>query len=336
MSSLDQTSEADDPRDRRENPYRHVAELPTLEDALGVTAAYRATDPPPAPSRRVMLPIALFLCTCGTTFLAGVAGWPKIFAFEDPTLPQKLHTSVFVWNGIEYMCAVMGILLAHEMGHFLMNVRYRISSSYPLFIPFPLLFTGTMGAVIVLDGRRANRRQLFDIGLAGPLAGLALIVPILVYGISHAQAVTVAPNGWGHIDDPLLVELLRTWLRPEMTPDQDLLLNPWLMAGWVGCLVTGLNMFPLSQLDGGHVLYCLLGKRAHYAAHRRFASLHRRNGRHRQLQLDGHAGAGDFLGRRSSADVERSDAVGASSHALGHRIAGDPGAVLHPAHLMRG
>jgi Zn-dependent protease len=214
--------------------------------------------------RRVWLPLLLFLATCATTFLAGVFQWPR------DLFPIHAQVSGYVqlnWqNGLAYMLAVIGILLAHEMGHFLMAVRYRIHASYPMFIPFPI-FIGTMGAVIAMDGRQADRRQLFDIGIAGPLAGLVVAIPVLCIGVLNATLVVPGPNV--HITgDPLLAELLLRWLRPDAAPNAEIFLpgNPFYMAGWVGMLVTGLNMMPISQLDGGHVIYSLFRRRAHYLA----------------------------------------------------------------------
>ena len=157
-------------------------------------------------------------------------------------------------DGLRYMLAVMGILLAHEMGHFLMAVRYHIPASYPIFIPMPVTFMGTMGAVIAMDGARADRKQMFDIGIAGPLAGLVVAIPLLCVGIWVAKPV-VLPTSSPVTGDPLLAELLIGWLHPDarLVPRFRVSGNPFYMAGWVGMLITGLNMMPISQLDGGHV-----------------------------------------------------------------------------------
>ena len=205
--------------------------------------------------RRVGLPLVLFLATCVTTFLSGVYGWAPVF--PDATLIARVRTS---WpQGLEYMVAVIGVLLAHEMGHFLMTVRYRIPASYPIFIPMPMIMmTGTMGAVIGMDGLRANRRQLFDIGLAGPLAGLVVTIPLVWIGL-----LTVVPSDSGmSFGQPLLVKLLLPHLRPDLPPGANFNVNALYMAGWVGMLITGLNMMPVSQLDGGHIIYGLLGHRS--------------------------------------------------------------------------
>ena len=214
--------------------------------------------------RRVWLPLLLFLATCATTFLAGVFQWPRDLFPIDVGIRSFVQSN---WqNGLKYMLAVIGILLAHEMGHFLMAVRYRIHASYPMFIPFPI-FIGTMGAVIAMDGRQADRRQLFDIGIAGPLAGLVVAIPILCLGVVNSTP--LAPGSGIHgIGSPLMIDLLIRWLRPDTAPGAEIYFpgNPFYMAGWVGMLITGLNMMPISQLDGGHVIYSLFRRRAHYLA----------------------------------------------------------------------
>jgi membrane-associated protease RseP (regulator of RpoE activity) len=155
------------------------------------------------------------------------------------------------------------------MGHFLMTVRYRIPASLPYFIPLPLTPLGTLGAVIGMDGKKANRRQLFDIGIAGPLAGLVFAVPILIAGV-WTMDLTVPPAGTYVIDIPIFARWLFEVLQPNVYHRGMFLtsaqLNPLFMAGWVGMLVTGLNMMPVSQLDGGHVLYTLFGRAAHLMA----------------------------------------------------------------------
>jgi membrane-associated protease RseP (regulator of RpoE activity) len=124
--------------------------------------------------------------------------------------------------------------------------------------------TGTMGAVIAMDGSKANRKQLFDIGISGPWAGLIVALPIVWLGIQQA---TPAPPADFMLGDPLLFRILTAFLRPDL-PEGVVLnkANPWLMAGWVGMLITGLNMLPVSQLDGGHVIYGLFGSGAHRVA----------------------------------------------------------------------
>lgn len=209
--------------------------------------------------RRVWLPVMLFLATCGSTFLVGMDPFGALSALANVDAFSSLLAARWQ-QGLLYMVAVMGILLAHEMGHFLQALRYRVSASLPFFIPMPFSPIGTMGAVIGMQGSQANRKELFDIGLSGPLAGLILALPIVTLGVMRAPAVPLVPGGGYFFGDPLLIKLLIAWLRPDVGPHQTLLMNPLLMAGWVGLIITGLNMFPISQLDGGHVSYALFGR----------------------------------------------------------------------------
>ena len=218
--------------------------------------------------RRIVLPVVLLLATCGSTFWAGTVYWEPIKHMGS--FAQMGREILANWQpGLIYMTAVMAILLTHEMGHFLMALRHRIPASLPFFLPVPFFPFGTMGAVIAMQGSRANRRQMFDLGLAGPLAGLAIAVPIAWIGI---QQLDPSPHSGGGfpLHHPLIFTLLIDLLRPDLPSDTVLGMNqfnPLLMAGWVGMLVTGLNMLPISQLDGGHVAYALLGRRrAHLLA----------------------------------------------------------------------
>ena len=214
--------------------------------------------------RRVLVPVVLFIATCGSTFLAGATDWEPFRFFEDPD-----RTLVFVkahWEqGVSYMAAVLAILLMHEMGHFLQALRYRVPVSLPIFIPLPIALTGTMGAIIGMEGSRASRKQLFDIGISGPIAGLLVALPIIWFGILTAHPIASASELLP-LGKPLVFDLLTKYLRPELPAGQILQQSPLLMAGWVGMLVTGLNMLPVGQLDGGHVIYGLFGSSARWLA----------------------------------------------------------------------
>ncbi len=171
------------------------------------------------------------------------------------------------------MFGVMSVLLFHEMGHFLMTVRYKVRASFPYFIPFPIMVTGTMGAVIAMDGRKANRKQLFDIGIAGPLAGLALAVPFTVIGILQADYTMRLPQANSlEFGDPLLVTAI-AYYSQQFPTGATLIANPIFMAGWFGLLVTGLNMMPVSQLDGGHVIHALFGTHGRWVARAFFVTV---------------------------------------------------------------
>ena len=196
--------------------------------------------------------------------LHGVGSWDRASGLENFQQTLANHWMA----GLAYMVAVMGILVAHEMGHFIQALRYRIPASLPLFIPVPFIPWGTFGAVIGMQGSKADRRQLFDLGIAGPLAGLAVALPVIWLGIRQLDA--QPPVGTDiRFDNPVIIRLMIEYFRPDYpTPDVLYLnqFNPFLLAGWVGMLVTGLNMLPISQLDGGHVAYTLVPSKAHLVA----------------------------------------------------------------------
>lgn len=221
--------------------------------------------------RKVVLPVVLFVITCLSTFYAGAINWMQFV----PQLPgmdigtSTRYTILSNWQqGLTYMVAVLAILFAHEMGHFITTLLCRIPASLPFFIPFPLSPIGTMGAVIGMAGYRANRRQIFDIGIAGPIAGLVVAIPILVVGLQQFDP-TTPKLGQLSFDCPLIMRMMMPLLHPEASNIDQIWvsqLNPMLMAAWVGLLITGLNMLPLSQLDGGHVVYCLFLEKGNWIA----------------------------------------------------------------------
>jgi Zn-dependent protease len=233
---------------------------------------------PPRPSivrrRRKRLPLILFVITCVSTFWAGAVGWIPLqylvdWFFSQDAMPIR-RVMVSHWqDGLIFMLCLLAILLTHEMGHFLAALRYHIPASLPFFLPFPISPFGTMGAVIGMDGLRANRKEMFDIGLAGPLAGLVVAIPVLLTGIQQLD-LTAPGHGPFQLDTPLSVRLIMEVSPPPGYTSGDEVwysqLNPYFMAGWVGLLITGLNMLPVSQLDGGHVIYTLFGKHARWIA----------------------------------------------------------------------
>jgi membrane-associated protease RseP (regulator of RpoE activity) len=216
-----------------------------------------------------------------STFWVGASQWnptgvlircvdPEVQNYAIDLTPIR-RTLVSHWDeGLIYSACVLAILLTHEMGHFIATLCYRVPASFPFCIPFPVSPIGTLGAVIAMDGRQADRKQMFDIGLAGPLAGLVVAVPIMWIGIERLDLREPGPAAFS-LESPLGVRLALDRVRPPgYEPGDGVIpntsLNPYFMAGWVGLLITGLNMLPVSQLDGGHVAYTLLGKWAHWVA----------------------------------------------------------------------
>ncbi|MDZ4779251.1 MAG: site-2 protease family protein [Planctomycetia bacterium] len=238
-----------------------LAELPKLEQ--------RREPREWQPKKRWKLGIVLFLLTCASMWISASHAL-VILDWRGLPIPIIFFDALLESDGPVFMFAMMSVLFCHEMGHFLQSLRYRMPSSVPYFIPMPLSPIGTMGAVILMSGRNRNRKELFDIGLSGPWAGLLVAFPMLCYGTIVAKIVTPAELENAvkvtHFPDCLLVQWLNAWLRPDLGPSQELWMNPWLLAGWGATLLTGLNMLPVGQLDGGHTAYALFGKRAHWLA----------------------------------------------------------------------
>ena len=193
---------------------------------------------------RYWLHILLFILTIMTTYLIGLGNGPI--------------------GALWYSGGLIIMLLSHEMGHFITAKRYRVPVTLPYFIPIPLPPFGTMGAVIKMGGYIPNRRALFDIGVAGPLTGMILIVPAVFFGLKMSSVVDVTTLGDSTISlgDSLLFRLLARAALGPLPEGKDIILHPLAFAGWVGLLVTALNLLPIGQLDGGHVIYALFRKRS--------------------------------------------------------------------------
>ncbi len=227
------------------------------------------------------MPLVLFLLTVASTIYVGRLQFQVPEMIVDPATGQRLpHVNVDIanrtvevvydhrqsWlNGLTYSLAVLTMLGAHELGHYLQTRRYRVPASLPLFIPMPFSPIGTMGAVISQQGGVADRKAMFDIAISGPLAGLVVAIPLNWWGIAHSRIGPILPGSTGY-SNPLIVEWMVGWILRPLQPGEDISLNPILFAGWVGIFITALNLIPVGQLDGGHILYCLIGKRAHLVA----------------------------------------------------------------------
>lgn len=226
----------------------------------------------PSAGGKLWLPVFLLAATCISTFFVGAMSWnQELFVTTIATGQLAGRGGILVrqamlencGQGFVYMVCVVGILFAHEMGHYVATRIYKIPSSYPFFIPFLLGPIGTMGAVIAMQGAKANRKEIFDIGIAGPLAGLVIAIPVIGVGIAQLDPHLSAEAGAFRFDLPLLVRWMCAWVHPDRPTPTYLYAsqaNAMFMAGWVGLLITGLNMLPVSQLDGGHVTYTLFGK----------------------------------------------------------------------------
>ena len=222
----------------------------------------RWAAPPPPVARRVprrRLPasvnLACFLLTVVTTLIAGTL--LTLEDFTTGTLRDVVLTPRLWTIGLPYSLSLILILGAHEMGHYLMCRRYGIDATLPFFIPGPPLL-GTFGAVIRIRSPFTGRRALFDVGVAGPLAGFVVALPILAYGVSRSTVLHHLPRQ-GDFDFPscFLLDLAFRHLIHDLRPGQLIRLHPVVVAAWVGMLATFLNLLPVGQLDGGHMLYAL-------------------------------------------------------------------------------
>jgi len=224
--------------------------------------------------RKTVLPLLLFMGTCLSTFFVGAAKWSPVGPFFKAIIDWDFFDIRIMmlanWDtGLAYMFFVILIIWLHEMGHFVATLIYRVPASYPFFLPLPINPIGTMGAVIAMHGHTADRKQIFDIGLAGPIAGLVAAIPIAWFGVAQLD-LTTQPFGGIGFRLPLLMDWFAQWSEVPGYQVGDVVwlsqLNPMFVAGWVGMLITGLNMMPVGQLDGGHVTYTLFGKAAHWIA----------------------------------------------------------------------
>lgn len=233
---------------------------------------------------KIWVNAVLFILTIFSVMLTGALFTPT------ETLPTTLGEGLrFVLSGWPFAAAMLSILAAHEFGHYLAGRYHKTDVTLPYFIPFPFSYFGTMGAFIQLKEPPKNRRTLLDIGIAGPLAGLVVAIPVLILGLalSPVQPIpSVLPEGQIFEGNSILYLLLKYlvhgqllpqpadysglqpaiyWLRyfftgaPLPTGGYDVSLHPVAWAGWAGLLVTALNLIPAGQLDGGHILYVLLG-----------------------------------------------------------------------------
>jgi len=167
-------------------------------------------------------------------------------------------------QGVAFSASLLAILFSHEMGHYVACRYYKVNATLPYFIPAPPLFlAGTFGAFIKIRSPIPSRRALFDIGLAGPLAGFVVALPLSVLGVLTVGPSVAPPEHAIFFNDPLLFRLIAKLFGAPLDPNA--LTTPYYMAAWIGLLVTSLNLMPVGQLDGGHGTFAVFGPRAHHA-----------------------------------------------------------------------
>jgi membrane-associated protease RseP (regulator of RpoE activity) len=231
----------------------------------------------PPLKRRTWLHVLLFLATLFSTLCIGAhlqndfnrGVWP--FSDDNNALPWTWALGHWrqLYLGIPFSLCLLGILTAHELGHYVLCRRRGVQATLPFFIPFPSLF-GTLGAVIRIRSPIHSRKDLFDIGIAGPIAGFVVAVPVLFVGLlASTPLYTPVGEGWPVLGVPLIFEMMR-WLlhatgihvAAAYLGASELYLSPIAIAAWVGMLATALNLLPGGQLDGGHIIFAL-NPRAH-------------------------------------------------------------------------
>ena len=208
--------------------------------------------------------VLLFLATVLTTLAAGA----MLEGYD--ILGQPLT----IFHGWPFSLTLLTILGVHESGHYFYARRHKVDVSPPYFIPLPppLTFIGTLGAFIRMRGPVPNRRALLEIGAAGPIAGFLVAVPALFIGLNLSSVVELSGGGL-FLGDSLLMKLATGMVFPGLGEGEDVLLHPVGFAGWIGLLITMLNLLPLAQLDGGHVAYALLGDRQEWLGRAVFVAL---------------------------------------------------------------
>jgi membrane-associated protease RseP (regulator of RpoE activity) len=247
---------------------------PSSRDFPDIELTRAAADEPPfippsaRPARRQERRrkyVVLFLLTLLTTTVVGAFRYYE-FSLGGGTQPPVAWSFEFLLSGLWYSVGVLAILGAHEMGHYLACRYYGVDASLPYFLPLPPpFFTGTLGAFIRIRQPIRTKRELFDIGIAGPIAGFLVAVPVMFMGVRMSGLTTLPENFEGTViefGEPLVYQLAERLTFGAVPEGQFVNLHPLGFAAWFGLLATALNLFPVGQLDGGHISYAVLGRKS--------------------------------------------------------------------------
>jgi membrane-associated protease RseP (regulator of RpoE activity) len=220
------------------------------------------------PKQRLWLHLLLFAITLFTTTLVG-AHMQYNFSHNLPFFDIERFVEIFTIGlqspatfatGLPFSLTLLTILLAHEMGHYLTCVYYGVDASLPYFLPSPMPVTGTFGAFIRIRSAICSKRILFDIGIAGPIAGFIFLLPALGVGLAFSKILPGINNqGSIQLGVPALEWIAQRFIFPG-TPASDIYLHPVARAAWVGMFATAMNLLPVGQLDGGHVVFALMSR----------------------------------------------------------------------------
>lgn len=214
-------------------------------------------------SRSPWLHLALFVATLATTTTVGALHYESFLQDFGAQVPPAVDTWTWLVRGFYYSGTILGILGAHELGHYAACWYYGVDATLPYFLPAPFVLTGTLGAVIRIRAVFPSKAVLFDVAAAGPLAGFAVLVPALVIGL-RLSTIAPLPSDFSGVSlgEPLLFQAA-TWLVWGTIPDeQSLNIHPMVFAAWFGLFATAANLLPFGQLDGGHISYAVAGRRA--------------------------------------------------------------------------
>ena len=220
-------------------------------------------QPSPKFQDRVWLHLLLFVLTIASTTLVGAGQYASFLDDFRGSRGLPMPFVSLLIRGLWYSGTILAILGCHELGHYFACRYYDVDASLPFFIPVPFLLTGTMGAFIRIREQIPSKKMLFDIGIAGPIAGFVVAVPALFIGLamSHVVRLPADSSNMLELGEPLLFKFA-AWLLWGTQPDgYSLNMHPMAFAAWFGMLATALNLFPIGQLDGGHVSYSVLGPR---------------------------------------------------------------------------
>jgi membrane-associated protease RseP (regulator of RpoE activity) len=208
---------------------------------------------------RLWLHALLLVLTIGSTTLVGALHYASFL--DEFSSRRAPFNWTLLFQGFWYSGTLLAILGAHEMGHYLLCRYYNVDATLPYFIPAPIILTGTLGAVIKIREAFPTRRVLFDIGVAGPIAGFVVLVPALFIGMTLSNVVP-EPTGGGllYLGEPLLFKLASYAIVGPVREGYTINIHPMVFAAWFGMLATALNLLPFGQLDGGHITYATLGR----------------------------------------------------------------------------
>jgi len=212
---------------------------------------------------------------CATVFTTTFVGGCHFYSFQidlatvnqlppDPNAASVFYQPLFWLRGLWYSLTILAILGCHEMGHYIACLRYGVEVTRPYFLPAPLPLTGTLGAFIRIRSRIPNKIALFDIGIAGPLAGFVVAVPAMFLGLwlSRIDRLPEDASNLMELGEPLLFKFAAWVVWGEIADGYTINMHPMAFAAWFGLLATALNLFPIAQLDGGHIAYAVFGRRS--------------------------------------------------------------------------